>query len=224
MPLPEEAWPYLLASRNWIFRWAVMDYLIAVKGKAALPWVMGFLAQKQNQHKGMLLHLFASMAAVSPEVLPVLVEHTDRDSYRELLFKTLAVYPCPGAECLVLQCLQAAVQTEPRTELLLAALAALAQHPAVESVAAVVLATEHADPAVRELAAASLGQLQDPASVAVLDVLALDGSYSVRIAAVEALYQFGPVAAAELAAIAAVPDHPSYPLLKHHGGQPPVAA
>ncbi|MBC7658548.1 MAG: hypothetical protein H7249_02480 [Chitinophagaceae bacterium] len=67
LPLPNEAWTKLLEHPNQTYRWAAMEYLILVKAKDSLLWLLAFLQLPFNQETGMALHLSCCFAKTSPQ-------------------------------------------------------------------------------------------------------------------------------------------------------------
>ncbi len=207
IPLPEEAWSILLSDRLPSARWAAMEYLIAAKGRAALPWVLHYIVEetaKRKARKGVLVHLAACLAQHTPEILPHLLDHVDRDAHREILLLVLAQYPSLGAEHRIVRALRA----DSSASLLLAGVKALGSHPSRDSLAAIGFLAENKIAGIRQAVAEALSRFGDPAAADMLGRLAVDSSYQVRLAAVTSLVELR--ADLEIEVIAQDPAHPAH--------------
>ncbi|RYZ48803.1 MAG: hypothetical protein EOP07_25355, partial [Proteobacteria bacterium] len=102
LTLPEEAWGTLLSHPNQTFRWAAMEYLILLKTKDSLLWLLWFLKIPHNQQTGMALHLCCCFAKNSPMAFPFLLDHSDDPFLKKIWLQTLALYPVAGSEDIVM--------------------------------------------------------------------------------------------------------------------------
>ena len=208
VPLPEEAWPLLLRSRTLVCRWATMEYLVLMKGRAAMPWVIHFIYHGANRKKGVILHMLACLARVSPEIIPVLLDHCDDDFYREALVRTLTSYPAPGCESIIAR----SIGTGSSPELLISGIRALGVHPSPTSRPFLLALIGHENWAVRMMVADSLKAFVEPEVNEALTTLTIDTSFQVRTKAVSSLIALGNRESLEM--LAEDPSHPSHGIYK----------
>lgn len=207
MPLPEAAWPIMLLDNLPSARWAAMEYLVAAKGRGALPWVLHFIVQEtanNTARKGVLIHITACLAQHTPEILPQLLDHLDLDAHREILLLVLARYPSMGAEHMIIR----SMRLNSSDSLLLAGVQALAGHASSTSLAAVGALINHANAGIRQAVAEALRKFGDPVAAGLLAQLSVDSSYQVRLAAISSLVALQ--AEEELQVIASDPAHPGF--------------
>lgn len=210
LPLPEEAWTSLLNHPDLVFRWATMEYLILIKSKESLLWLLWFLKDPKNQEAGMALHLSCCFAKSSPSAFPFLLDHSDDRFLCKIWLQTLAIYPVDGTEDIILQKLG----ERPNVDLLCMAMRALGGSSSDRTKSFLIRLAPHKDWNVRRLLAELLHAFNDSDIIDCLGFLAEDVSFPVRMQALETLSTLGESGQAELARIAEAEGHPSHQLVQ----------
>jgi hypothetical protein len=205
LTLPEEAWATLLRHPDQTFRWASMEYLILLKTKDSLLWLLWFLKIPQNQQTGMALHLCCCFAKNSPMAFPFLLDHSDDPFLKKIWLQTLALYPVPGSEDVVMSKLG----QKPSVDLLCMAMKALGASSSNQTKGFLLNLAMHKDWNVRKLLAEVLQNFSDGDVIDCLGYLAEDVSFPVRMSALETLSLLGEPGHIELERIADAPGHPS---------------
>jgi len=205
LPLPESAWGVLLSYRDQTFRWSAMEYLILLKAKDSLLWLLWFLNVPHNQVTGMALHLSCCFAKTSPLVLPILLDHSDDKFLHKIWLQTLALYPVVGSEDIILRIMG----ERPATEILGFGMRALAASSSETTKQFLLVQAIHKDWTVRKLVAELLQSFSDMEVIDCLGFLAEDMSFPVRMEALETLNMLGPLGQIELDRIAQMDNHPA---------------
>ena len=205
LPLPEEAWAQLLMNPDQVFRWATMEYLILLKAKDSLLWLLWFLKMPENQQAGMALHLSCCFAKSSPFAFPFLLDHSDDKFLRKIWIQTLAIYPVDGTEDIILQKLG----ERPDIEMLCIGMRALGASSSESTKEFLLRLATHKDWNVRRLLAELLHAFNDADIIDCLGYLAEDVSFPVRMQALETLSVLGDSGRMELERIARAEGHPS---------------
>lgn len=210
LPLPEEAWARLLSHPDQVFRWATMEYLILLKAKDSLLWLLWFLKMPQNQEAGMALHLSCCFARSSPFALPFLLDHSDDKFLRKIWIQTLAIYPVDGIEEIILQ----KIGEKPDVDMLCMGMRALGASSSDQTKEFLLRLATHKDWNVRRLLAELLQAFSDSDIIDCLGYLAEDISFPVRMQALETLNALGDLGRLELERISTTEGHPSHQLVQ----------
>lgn len=209
-PLPDFAWRHLLGKRSFAIRWAAAEYLVTLKGRASLPWILPFLNLQQIRAQGAALHILSSLAATSPETLTMIAEHTDNQFIIELCLRCMANYPSSSAESCTLRLLK----VHASEETFIAAMKVLKRYPTSDVLTVYKLCVKHPHWVVRLEIAKGLAQFMSTEAVELLEDLTIDTQYYVRVQSLSSLIAMGHPGASVLAAIENDPDHPSHQILK----------
>jgi HEAT repeat protein len=209
IPLPDEAWDWLLKVRDPYLKWAALEYLIEIKREKSLPFLFQYLFTTKNLNRGIGLHLLACLAKKRPETVAFLLDHVEEESLLVLILRTLAIYPHPGAEASIASHIK---DSAPR-ELLIATAKALAAHESELSLKILVQLSTHNDWVVRTIIAKALAAYPVPESLAALKELSVDFSYPVRDNAVTSLLKLSTISAEIVQEIREQSFHPSHLIL-----------
>lgn len=212
IPLSNQEWEALMSHPYQAVTWAAMEYIITMKGKQSLLWVLQFLHSRECP-KGVALHLMSCIGKISPEVLPVVLEHCDGSKLQEILLRAMTAYPvASGGKAIV-----SVLQTNGELEVLIAGVKALAVNPIHTSEAVFHQLARNPSWVVRMLAAETLSLFDSAESLAILELLSLDMSYYVRQKAIASIANLPSRGASILETIANTPDHPSQNLCAELG-------
>lgn len=206
--LPDAEWKFLLSHPKLTYRWAALEYLIAVKKKFSLPWLFVFFSENRNRKKGVMQHLLSCVAKSAPESIPTILDFSDDELISEQCLRVLAVYPQPGLEDRIIR----SMRSSSSDESFIAAVKALGAAPSLTSLNLFRLASTHSHWVVRLEIARALVHFDEPEALGLLSQLATDSSYHVRLRTIETLLDLGVVATEVSQEILISTDHPSHAL------------
>lgn len=210
IPMPDEVFHKHIKSKNLVFRWMLMEYVIHLKGKKSLPLVISYLFnQNQRNHRGITLHLLCCLAEKSPESIPFLLDHCDDLYFKEIILHVFTIYPVAGQEELILS----QINSNFPEELIIAAVKALVSNPSISLLHAIKELAQHQNWVIRMIAIKSLtqypvAQVRDCLEAAILDV-----SYHVRLNAIKTIISFQPELDDLISEVISEKMHPSHEIL-----------
>ena len=181
--LPDAAWRHLIADVSPIFRWGVMEHILAVKKSKSLPWLFAFIFHPNNYNRRVMVYFFSILAATDRSVLLTILKHCDDESAIESSLRVLAAYPSTHA----LVQITAMFRCDWHHETVIAALQSLLPYHSAQTKSVYYSCVKHHHWVVRMLCARGLKADGTNETVQFLKQLAEDSNYYVRREALTSL-------------------------------------
>ncbi len=209
LDLPDQMWARLLKDRNDAFRWSALEYLVSIKGAAALPWIIWYFWEYPASPLGMTKHIFASWLQLAYQDASLILEIFDNRRMLRVILEVLAIYPVYHSQDIIINVLR----KYPDPEIIIAGLAAIKVQFSDDSLEFISYFLNHPNPQIRKEAMKCLQEIDIDKSYDFLSQAILDPDYDVRFIAVQIILSSGLAGRALLNEISGEPMHPCYNIL-----------